>query len=188
MQFFLKRLSDIQHIWAIASSSRFLSKKIVALANISSCTSIVEVGPWDGIFTKYISTLIQSHQSFFTIERDKQFYDHIQLVCPELTHYNVCASEIHDCLHKEWIASVDCIISSLPWSLFNDKLQDTLMWALYDSLSPWWTMLTFSYVQSRFFNHGPSYKKKLETYFSRVEESDIIWLNLPPAFVYICHK
>lgn len=188
MQLFLERFKKIENIWAIASSSTFWAEELVKLANISSHKTIVEVGPGDWIFTVEVLKELSDTQTFFTIEKDPVFHEHMVEEFPQVKTYNTCLSNIQACMKDSWVEHVDCLISSLPWSLFEEEFQELLLQSIYDALPEWWVMLNYTYVTSRVMSKGEAFKEKLETMFSRVEESDIIWLNLPPAFVYICHK
>jgi phospholipid N-methyltransferase len=47
---------------------------------------------------------------------------------------------------------------------------------------------TFAYLQGLIMPAGIRFRKQLETQFSKVEISKVVWKNLPPAIVYRCQK
>ena len=82
----------------------------------------------------------------------------------------------------------DCIIAVLPWAAFGANLQEDLLNELYNALEPRGVFLTIALLPGIIFPSAIKFKKKLIKRFKKVSKSRIVWKNLPPAFVYICHK
>ena len=82
----------------------------------------------------------------------------------------------------------DCIISELPWGAFNNKLQDELLEAIYNSLDKKGDFITISFVQSMLFSPSKRFSQLIKKKFDKVEKTPIIWKNFPPAFIYHCIK
>lgn len=53
-----------------------------------------------------------------------------------------------------------------------------------DALRPGGRFVTYTYLQSPLLAGGKRFRKKLHERFSEVGETRMVWLNLPPAFVY----
>jgi len=89
---------------------------------------------------------------------------------------------------KAYKTLCDCVISGLPWSCFEEKRQRELIDNIYDSLEDGGEFLTFAYIQSSFLPQGIKFKRLLEEKFEVTIQTKTVWLNLPPAFVYVCTK
>jgi phosphatidylethanolamine/phosphatidyl-N-methylethanolamine N-methyltransferase len=54
------------------------------------------------------------------------------------------------------------------------------------ALKPGGRFVTFAYLHGLLLPSAQRFADLLPQYFSSVTKSDIVWLNLPPAFVYRC--
>ncbi|MGA8942115.1 MAG: phospholipid methyltransferase, partial [Thermoactinomyces sp.] len=71
------------------------------------------------------------------------------------------------------------IVSGLPFALFEKRIRESIVEQAADVLKPDGKFIAFQY--------SPQMKKLLLNKFSRVDIS-FVSLNIPPAFVYVCHK
>jgi phospholipid N-methyltransferase len=92
---------------------------------------------------------------------------------------NDSAEKIQDYLQQYHFASADYIISSLPFAMIPDAVVHNILTNSDNALSE-----NGKYIQ---FQYSLNAKKKLESYFSKVN-INFTFLNLPPAFIYICSK
>jgi phospholipid N-methyltransferase len=74
----------------------------------------------------------------------------------------------------------------LPWATFPESLQVECLDAMMRVLKPGGRFATFSYVHSLALTNSRRFAKRLPKYFKTVSKSPVVWLNLPPAFVYRC--
>lgn len=176
------------HTGAIAPSSKALGELITDTANVANKKCVVEFGPGNGVFTEIILRKINPGCTFFSIEINDEFAKETKNRCPDAIVYNGSVKNIKKYLAKHNKKSCDCIISALPWALFNKKLQDELLDLTYDSLEEGGSFLTVAYVHGLFLPGGINFKKLLRSKFRTVEKTKVIWKNLPPAFVYHCKK
>ena len=188
IEFFKEFRKDRLTTGAVTQSSTVLAKHITAMANLKEKNTVVELGSGTGVFTKDIVKRLSNDATFFAIELNEFFVEQTKLNCPEAQVYHSDAKEIQKYLHSNNKQLCDCIISGLPWSCFDEKLQIELIDNIYDSLEKGGEFLTFSYVQSPFLPKGRKFKKLLEDKFKVTIKTKTVWLNLPPAFVYICRK
>ena len=68
------------------------------------------------------------------------------------------------------------------------EVQEGSMTAVAESLRPGGTFATFAYVHAVYLPKARRFRRRLESLFTTVEISPVVWLNLPPAFVYRCTK
>jgi phospholipid N-methyltransferase len=82
--------------------------------------------------------------------------------------------------------AADCIVSGLPWAVFSSELQLRLLAAIRDALRSGGTFATFAYLHAAWLPAARRFREHLTSHFETVEESRVVWRNLPPAFVYRC--
>ena len=86
------------------------------------------------------------------------------------------------------LPKADVVISGLPFAIFPEELQEKILQGVLRSLVPGGTFATFAYLQGVILPAGVRFRKKLESTFPEVTTSQIVWNNMPPAFVYRCRK
>jgi phospholipid N-methyltransferase len=86
------------------------------------------------------------------------------------------------------MASVDCIISGLPWAAFPSSMQSHFLDEMMHVLKPGGQFVTFAYVHGVWLPPGKRFADLLPKYFSHISKSPIVLRNLPPAFVYRCRR
>ena len=78
------------------------------------------------------------------------------------------------------------MISGLPWALFPKSRQITILDQTMRVLKRGGRFITFAYPQSMVLPAAKHLAALLPNYFTTVSKSPIVWLNVPPAFVYRC--
>jgi phospholipid N-methyltransferase len=175
-------------IGTVIPSSRKLAKAMTSDIGIEKARTVVEIGPGSGVFTARILELISLETKYFLVELNSRMYKHLAEKFPNVKIYNESAENLAEILKREGVASVDVVVSGLPWASFPPELQHKLLDAIYGSLSEGGIFTTYAYIQGKIMPGGLSIKKLLKRHFNTVESSGIIWKNLPPAFVYKCVK
>ena len=173
---------------AIAPTGDDLAELITDLADLKNTDAVVEFGCGSGVFTEKILKKISPRAKFFALEINPDFVEATKERCPNAVVYNDSAQNIEKHLKQNGLNSCDVIISGLPWAMFGEETRMEILDAISGSLKPGGKFLTFSYVHGSFIPTGINFKKQLDAYFSKVEKSDTILNNIPPAFVYSCIK
>jgi phosphatidylethanolamine/phosphatidyl-N-methylethanolamine N-methyltransferase len=173
---------------AVAASSRHLVKLMMDTADIESAEAVVELGPGTGVFTEEILKRLRKDAVFFALELNDEFVAETRRRCPHATVYHDSAAHIGKYLHQHGKRHCDSIISSLPWSAFDHKLQTELLTAAVDALRPGGEFLTYAYVTGFWLPTGRSFYRMLHRHFKHVRKTPFVWRNLPPAFIYHCRK
>jgi len=168
-------------VGAIAPSSVFLRKKMLAKIDFSKDINIIELGPGTGVFTKGILKKMSPKSKLLSFELNPTF--HLKLANKikdkRLNFINDSAENIKLHLTKHNIKSADFVISSLPLTVIPDNIKNNIIKASYEVLSKNGMFVQFQYSLNA--------KKLLSSKFNSV---DIVFssLNIPPAFVYYCNK
>ena len=173
---------------AICASSPELSRLIVKMVGTEKASSIVELGPGTGAVTGFILEEKNPDSHFFVIELNPDILTAFRKSFPTVKAYQDCASNLPAILKQEGLASVDVVISGLPWASFPDDTQEEVLNSIYEALPKGGVFATFAYIQGAILPTGHSFKRRLNEYFSTVEKSEVVWRNIPPAFIYCCRK
>lgn len=174
---------------ALAPSSRALADAVTDMANLKGQKVIVEYGPGNGVFTEVILQKKDPDAFFIAMEVNPEFVKLTQQRCPGCRVVEDSASNTLNYLREAGHEHCDVIISGLPWTRFEEPLQDEILEATFDALKPGGRFVTFAYS---FSPHLPSgrrfFKSKLPVKFARISRSAPIWNNFPPAVVFLAEK
>jgi phosphatidylethanolamine/phosphatidyl-N-methylethanolamine N-methyltransferase len=183
-QFVKEYFAAPKAVGGFAPSSRELAELVTESASIRTADSVIEFGPGTGVFTKAILRKIRKDTKFGAIEIREDFVKLLQEKFPNTCIFHDSATNVAQCLQKMGLEQCDCIVSGLPFALFEPKLQDELLDAAVSALRPGGAFVTFTYFYSPSLPAGRKFKRKLNERFSRVEKTPIVWLNVFPAFAY----
>lgn len=185
----LKRfLKNPAQIGSLYPSSSALCQEMISGIDIESAAHVVELGPGTGVITSKILTSMNHNSNFIAIELDAHIYKAFKKHLPLVKIYNDSAVNLSSILKDEGILHVDAIVSGLPWAAFTYSLQKQILSEVIKNLSPDGYFTTFAYVQGALLPSARRFKKLLNHSFANVETSEIVWNNIPPAFVYRCRK
>ncbi len=173
---------------AIAPSSSFVAKRVVELANLNDAKTVVELGPGTGVFTEQIIRTISPDTNFFAIEVNEAFVDATRNRCPQARVYHDSAARLSHYLNANSYGLCDCIVTSLPWTIFDAPEQDQLLEAISACLKPGGRFISIVYLGAKTRARGRYFINSLPLHFSTVHKTQTVWQNLPPTQVYCCSK
>jgi len=173
-----------KHVGAFAPSSKHLAEVMTETAGVRDARAVVEFGPGTGVFTEVIARKLPEGGTFVAIEIQEDFVQLLRKRYPDVTVYHDSAENVGKYLKEAGIEECDCIVSGLPFALFEDALQDSLLTAAHDALKPGGVFVTFTYFLAHLTPRGRKLRKKLERKFSRIERTPVVWRNFLPAFAY----
>ena len=185
---FLKEfLTNPKATGSIHPSSSHLAEAMTNAEMLGSSRCVIELGPGTGIITERILTKLPKDCIFFTVEINPAFAMKVKEKFPEVTVYSDSAENIQKYLQKHKREGCDTVISSLPWTFFDQQTQQQIFESVYHSLSPGGKMVTFVYPTIFLFPSGRRFRKLLQQHFPSIKKK-IIWKNFPPAIVYECRR
>jgi phospholipid N-methyltransferase len=79
-------------------------------------------------------------------------------------------------------------VSGLPWTAFPESLQDAILGNVLPHLAPGGCFVTFAYYGFHQLPGGRRFRALLERLLPQVTTTEVVWANLPPAFVYVGRK
>ncbi len=149
---------------------------------------MLELGPGTGAFTGMILESIPRGGCFTAIERDPDLARTIAKKYPEARIIEGCATRLAKHLADTNIPPPNAIVSGLPWAAFSPNLQTAILEQIHTSLINGGVFSTFAYYGPHRLKSGRLFRKNLERFFSNIERSPVVVLNMPPAFVYTCRR
>lgn len=173
---------------AVAPTSKFVIEKVIQLADLQQADSVVELGPGTGVITEQIQFHLKPRAAFFALELNNKFVEVARKRCPVARIYHDAADALPNYLEEHKWLQCDCIISSLPWTIFESAEQDRLLETISASLKPGGKFISIVYLGAKTRVRGRYFISSLPLHFRQVERSKIIWRNLPPTEVYCCKK
>lgn len=167
---------------AICSASHELAVTMVQKAFLFKRKNIIELGPGTGVITDEILKYLPSHSSFACIEFNTILAQILRIKMMEKRVHVIEASAINLDLYFE-SNSCDCIISSLPWGLFDYALQKRILSQINRVLTQGGVFLSYAYWGIEKLPRGAHFKKSAYNMFS-IESRSVVWRNIPPAVIY----
>lgn len=181
-------IRNITKTGAVSSCSEEVAKVLTQRANLANSKTVVELGSGTGAITKKLVEQLSHDTLFFALELSDHFVEETKKCCPGANVYHDSAENVKKYLKQHGKDTCDCIISTLPWTLFDKELQARILDALFDVLPPGGEFLTVTYTFATFLPSGRRFKNMLKGKFTHVERTKPIWKNLPPVYVYHCKK
>lgn len=138
---------------------------------------IVEYGPGDGVFSRYILEQMTPGSRLIMIEANENFADHLRKTIrdPRATVFNGLAGDILDLLDPEDVGKVDNIISGIPFSFLKPVRKMKLLEDTRKALRPGGRFLAYQ--------TSGHLKKPIMRVFGNLE-TEFELLNIPPYLIY----
>lgn len=190
-QFIKAYLKSPLQVGSFIPSSRFLGRTMAELVDLKSARTVIEYGPGTGTITAELLPRLGEHTKFFVVELSPQMASSFSKVYPDVKLYQRSIAEIGEICAAESLPAaggVDVIISGIPWAVVPLDVQHELLTETAKVLRPGGMMLTYGYHSGLLLKSGREFAKALPKYFSSVKRTKPIWLNMPPAFVYVCTR
>lgn len=186
---FLKEyLASPKFVGGVAPSSHGLAELITEAAGVREASTVLEFGSGTGVFTEVIAQKIRPSTTFLAIEISEEFVKQTRERCPGVEVIHDSAANAGEHLAKRGLSSCDCIVSGLPFAVFEPSLQDELLSTAHAVLKPGGVFVTFTYFFSPWLPRGIRFQRRLHGRFPEVKNTSIVWRNMFPAFAYRCVK
>lgn len=179
--FLAQYIRSFRTVGAVTPSSRFLARKIVAAADVSTAQVIVEYGPGTGVFTREIIARKQPSARLVVVESNQAFYEKLmQLysITESVTIVHDSAERIEEILHEYGITQpVDCIVSGLPFAALPGDVSRRILEVTARVLKPRGVFATFQYTLLK--------KNYFHGFFAHLVMTRE-YRNVPPAYILRC--
>ena len=174
-------------VGSITPSSKFLADEMIELADIEPGHVVVELGAGTGPVTRRLGAVL-TNNPFLALEPNPEMAKWVREQVPEAEVVEGFAQDLPQLMAEWGHPKADRIVSSLPFGIWNEEIQDEVMAAVLSCLKSDGRMVTFTYLHSQVLPAAVRFKKKLQSSFVDIRKSKPILANVPPAFVYICDR
>jgi len=164
---------------SVIPSSPYLVKYLMEQIDWDRTRVVVEFGPGVGTITREVLKRMRPDALLLVIELNREFVDFLNTHVrdPRLRIVHGSAIEVRNILAEHGIASADCIISSIPYSLIPETQRQEIVLESRQALQAQGSLLVFQYNRRLL--------PYLKSSFSSVK-LDIHYLNILPALVFHC--
>ena len=134
--FIRKFFQSPRRIGAIAPSGASLANEIVAQANVRQAHAVLEFGPGTGSFTARILACMPQNGRLLSIEADSGLVVLLRKKFPNASIAAGYAQNARRIMKAYNFPTPDCIVSGLPWALFDSKTQKDILTEAKTVLKP----------------------------------------------------
>ncbi len=173
---------------SLVPSSRWLATEAVAAVPTQGRPVVVELGPGTGSITQAIQHRLAGRGSHLAVELNPRFAEMLEARFPAVDVLNADAAHLPDLVRARGHSQVDAIVSGLPWAMFSEDLQDSLLEAVTASLTSQGRFTTFAYLHALWTPPARRFRERLSANFHEVMMGRTVWRNLPPALVYFASR
>ena len=172
---------DKKMIGSMVPSSKYLAAKMLDHIPFKNTKLIIELGPGTGIFTEKIIQKLDVTTQLIVLELNSEFYQELKAkICHTNVHIKeASADKIGEIMLELGFEKSDIIISSLQLANFSEKIRNSILEVVKESLNENGSFIQFQYSLNAY--------KNLKKLFP-VVKLNFTALNFPPAFVYTCSK
>ncbi|MFH1724113.1 MAG: rRNA adenine N-6-methyltransferase family protein [Elusimicrobiota bacterium] len=164
---------------SVAPSTKYLINRVVEAMALGGARTVVEYGPAEGVMTQRILSGLKADGVLVAVERNENFVKTLRKIGDgrlRVVHEDV--QDIGRILKEQGLASVDVVVSGIPFSLFDSSERRRLLAKTSSLLSP-----RGRFVAYQFTTHLIPLLKR---YFRKVDTQFEI-RNLPPHFIFTAH-
>ena len=181
IHFFRESLRNLRSTGSIAPSSRFLCRAIVRKIDPHKAKVVVELGPGNGVVTRYILRRIGPSARLYIFEINDVFIEKIRATFndPRMTIIHDSAENMGNHFREIGIEEVDYFVSGIPFVMLPELLTEQIT---NQCLS--WLRVGGRFVQ---FHYSPLLLGLYRRVFGNLK-LEVVALNIPPAIVISCEK
>lgn len=190
-------LKDLQTTASLVPSSRFLTRAMLAPLPLARARSVVEFGAGTGAMTRTLLDTLPAQATLLCFEVNPRFCDYLKrnLTDPRLEVISASAERLLEVLAAWGLREIDAAVSSLGLTSMPAKQRHFILRGLVRSLAPAGVFTQFQYLHSSLPYIQPANghlerftaARFLRRYFLHVT-AEVVWRNIPPAFVLTCHR
>lgn len=163
-------------VGSIIPSSRFLERRIIALAGVASAHTVIELGAGTGGTTRAILRGLPQNGRLLVIEINARFCRRLrQIRDTRLIVHRGSAQELQDAIATYRLPAPDAIISGIPFSTMSPDTGNRILTAIESVLAPGGRFVAYQF------------RKQVDDLASPLlgpARTEMALLNIPPMRLY----
>ena len=179
LQAFLKNPLDVG---AVTPSSPDLAMGMIDGMRPDGDSIILELGVGTGALTKFLQTVGVDEKSYLGLEINRKFVNSLKTQFPDLRFVRGSAGKAFSIHQRSGLGEVRYIISGLPFSTLSGNVGDTIFTEINKFMERGCLFRTFQYAHSACLPSAAKFRRTMEKRYGKVEKSEIILKNVPPAY------
>lgn len=183
MRFLRSWLDDPTVAGAVSPSGRYLARRMARYVDPASQGPIIELGPGTGVITEALLRRGVSPARLFLVEYDSSFCKLLARRFPGVHIVGGDAYRLGERLQDVLDAPAAAIVSSLPLLMKPERQRCALLAEAFEHLAPGAPFIQFTYGPV-----SPVPRDKYSGPAFTAEVSAPVWLNLPPARVWVYRR
>ncbi|MEU4833455.1 methyltransferase domain-containing protein [Streptosporangium sp. NPDC023615] len=173
-----------QQLGAIAPSSKAIARLTASIVPDSPGAVVVELGAGGGVISDAIRDRMPPGGRQLALELNEGMVRHLRRTRPWLEVITGDAADLGKLLREAGLSQADAIVSSLPWTLFDDAQQKLILEEISSSLAPGGMFSTVTTLTVMPFQRARHFRGLMRRTFATVGTLGPVWRNVPPALVY----
>jgi phosphatidylethanolamine/phosphatidyl-N-methylethanolamine N-methyltransferase len=175
-------------VGAIAPTSETMAEVLTRIVPLAGAPVVVELGPGTGAVTGVIDDRLSPRARHVAVELDPDMASFLARTHPGLEVIQGDAVKLGALLAEHGVTKADAVVSGLPWSLFDDATQRSILTQIADVVGSEGAFSTFAYRHGLLLSAARRFRRVLHETFEEVLVTETVWRNVPPAFVYVCRR
>lgn len=181
IEFLRESLRNLRLTGSVAPSSRFLCRAIVSKIDPEKARVVVELGPGDGVITRFILDRLKPDSQLIIFEINPVFIEKMRTHFhdPRITIIHDSAENMGTHFQSLGIQEVDYFVSGIPFVMLPESFTEQIIQMCKNWLPTGGKFIQFHYSPLLF----GLYRRVFGN--ARVE---VVALNIPPAIIISCKK
>ncbi len=174
---FFKTFIKDRDVASVIPTSLRCVKKVCTHIDFSKDFLLVEYGPGNGVFTKYLLDRMSPGSRLVLVEANKDFVEELNTIIkdPRVQINNILAGDVESVLEPEDIGNVDYVLSGIPFSFLKKERKHAVLTATKRILKDGGKFVAYQ-------TSGHLKKPVMEVFGNYDIEMEM--LNIPPYLIY----
>ena len=168
-------LKNPSNTGSVIPSSRFLVDEMVS--HISKKGPVIELGSGSGVITRKLASM-RSVSTIYAYENNDEYHHSLKNI-----DKTICLSDLFTMAATHRNKKVDTILSSIPFVNFSGENRKKALNIISKTLDDDGVFIQYTYLNRCPFGHAALQENNF-----KVKQVKKIWLNIPPATVYVYEK
>lgn len=173
-------------IGTFAPSTRWLARNMMEDLEVETADVVFELGAGTGAATGEILKRLKPDATFVAVEINPKMVQQLRRRFDGLTIVEGSAEHISEFRRELGVGPIDCVLCGVPWACLSTDLQNKMLSAIVDNMSPSGRFATLALLHGKWSSRGKHLRRELEQRFEVVRATRPVWRNFPPAFAYQC--